>query len=91
MVFHVGDWFVHPCNDQFYKKNVHATVFTLNQDYWLNDTGVVDMDARACTISKTSEESDRQREEGWFLLRALHTAQVSYDLSHIPSSMVSLL
>lgn len=46
------------------------------------------MDARTCNTRRTSEESTRQREQGWFLLRALQTAQMSFDLSHIPSSMV---
>lgn len=56
--------------------------------YWLDDTRVADMDARMCMTRRISEESDRQREQGWFLLRALQTAQMSFDLSHIPSSMV---
>lgn len=47
------------------------------------------MDTRACKTPRISEENDRQREQGWFLLRALQTAQMSFDLSHIPSSMVS--
>lgn len=46
------------------------------------------MDTRTCKTPRISEENERQREQGWFLLRALQTAQMSFDLSHIPSSMV---
>jgi len=52
---------------------------------------VVDMDVRMCKTRRTSEEGDRQREQGWFLLRALQTAQMSFDLRHIPPSMVRRL
>lgn len=61
----------------------------IQQSYWLDDASVKDMDARACETQRLSEEGDRQREQGWFLLRALQSAQISFDLSHIPSSMVS--
>ncbi|CAN0175768.1 unnamed protein product, partial [Ectocarpus sp. 12 AP-2014] len=65
-----------------------ATYTVVMEDYWLDDTRVADMDARRCMTTRISEEGDRQREQGWFLLRALQTAQMSFDLSHIPSSMV---
>lgn len=60
----------------------------LKQNYWLNDAKVVDMDSRACNIWRISEESIREREKGWVMLQALQIAMISYDLSHLPSSMV---
>ncbi|CAM9097538.1 unnamed protein product, partial [Hapterophycus canaliculatus] len=77
--------------DNYMDYVVDATfaIYTVvQQNHWLEDASVVDMDARTCETRRVSEEGHRQREQGWFLLRALQSAQLSFDLSHIPSSMV---
>ncbi|CAM9243358.1 unnamed protein product, partial [Choristocarpus tenellus] len=65
-----------------------ATFTVVNEAYWVSDTHTVDMDMRRCNISRASQEGQRVREKGWFMLRALQTALLSFDLSHLPADMV---
>ncbi|KAH8094066.1 hypothetical protein JL720_4055 [Aureococcus anophagefferens] len=55
---------------------------------WVPDADTIAMDVGRCSHMDTSEEGDHTRDEGWYTLRGLETAMLSFDLQHLPSEMV---
>jgi len=73
------DWYTPPT----------AAVYTfIMKEYFPRDSGIYDMEKDYCTLARYSEESKREREQGWFLLRAQDVAHIHTDLKHLPEDMV---
>lgn len=49
---------------------------------------VAAMDFGRCNHSHVNEEGNFERETGWYMLRGLESAMLSFDLQHIPSEMI---
>lgn len=52
------------------------------------NTRVAAMDTNRCNHSHINEEGSFAREEGWYMLRGLESALLSFDLQHIPEEMM---
>jgi hypothetical protein len=57
-------------------------------EVWYTNPGIIEMEKKYCTLPRFSEEGDRPRENGWFLLQSNEAAHIQLDLRHIPGSMV---
>ena len=46
------------------------------------------MDIKRCSHFLVREEGNHSREEGWYLLRGLESAMLSFDFRHLPNELV---
>ncbi|KAJ8611307.1 hypothetical protein CTAYLR_006612 [Chrysophaeum taylorii] len=53
-----------------------------------NSDDVLAMDVGRCNHTHVHEEGEHDREQGWYLLRGLESAMLSFDLQHLPEDMV---
>ena len=60
----------------------------VKRDRFINTTEVATMDRSRCNRTKAREEGPRSREAGWFMLKGLERAVLSFDLRHLPRDMV---
>ena len=56
-----------------------AVLTYVRQDRWVDDPGSLDMDIKRCSHFLVREEGNHTREEGWYLLRGLESAMLSFD------------
>jgi hypothetical protein len=60
----------------------------VRDDYWYDDDEILGMETDFCNIPRYAEEYPREREKGWFILRANEVAHIHIDLKHIPEYLV---
>ena len=60
----------------------------VRQDRWVDDPGSLDMDIKRCSHFLVREEGNHTREEGWYLLRGLESAMLSFDFRHLPNALI---
>lgn len=76
-------------NFKNYSRNATFAVYTyVHQQYFYNNSEIMDMERSYCLLPRYSEEAVRQREKGWYLLELQEVAHVQIDLSHLPSDLV---
>ncbi len=65
-----------------------AVLTYVRQDRWVADEASLDMDIKRCSHFLVREEGNHSREEGWYLLRGLESAMLSFDFRHLPNELV---
>jgi hypothetical protein len=60
----------------------------VRQDLWVDDPESLLMDQKRCSHFLVREEGNHSREEGWYTLRGLESALLSFDFRHIPTEIV---
>ena len=60
----------------------------VRQDRWVADQASLDMDLKRCSHFLVREEGNHSREEGWYLLRGLESAMLSFDFRHLPTELI---
>ena len=65
-----------------------AVLTYVRQDRWVADEDSLNMDIKRCSHFLVREEGNHSREEGWYLLRGLESAMLSFDFRHLPNELV---
>ena len=65
-----------------------AVLTYVRQDRWVADQASLDMDTKRCSHFLVREEGNHSREEGWYLLRGLESAMLSFDFRHLPTELI---
>ena len=65
-----------------------AVLTYVRQDRWVADEASLNMDIKRCSHFLVREEGNHSREEGWYLLRGLESAMLSFDFRHLPNELV---
>ena len=60
----------------------------VRESYWYEDDDILGMETDYCNIPRYAEEHPRERERGWFMMRANEVAHIHVDLKHIPDHLV---
>jgi hypothetical protein len=66
-----------------------AAVFTfIRSEYYPDEPEILEMEKEFCLLPRYAEESPREREQGWFALKAQDVAHVHIDTKHLPPDMI---
>ncbi|RYH31690.1 hypothetical protein EON65_02100 [archaeon] len=72
-----------------FTRNSTFAVFTyVYPEYFYTNPEILEMERGYCSLPRYSEESPRERESGYYLLKLQETAHVQVDLSFLPDNMV---
>ena len=74
--------------DRVVRAGTWAVLTYVRQDRWVADQASLDMDIKRCSHFLVREEGNHSREEGWYLLRGLESAMLSFDFRHLPNELV---
>ena len=72
----------------YVRAGTWAVLTYVRQDRWVADQASLDMDLKRCSHFLVREEGNHSREEGWYLLRGLESAMLSFDFRHLPNELI---
>ena len=74
--------------DAALRAGTWAVLTYVRQDRWVADQASLNMDLKRCSHFLVREEGNHSREEGWYLLRGLESAMLSFDFRHLPTELI---
>lgn len=78
--------YAHYANTTVNRGSFAVYTFVRPEHFYTNPD-IMFMETHFCNLPRYAEEAVREREQGYFLLKANEAAHVQFDFSHIPSSL----